>query len=103
MRILRIIGFSLVIAVAAVAADPPQSSISVRELPPEAIPAGTCTKSVSGHLEFKNGSKTQNTNVTAKQIGEYVADRLKAGYSLAMYPQVSGRVFVIETCESAKR
>ncbi len=103
MRILRIIGFAFIIAVAAVASDPPQMTVSVTELPPEAIPVGTCRGSYSGYLEVTERGKPKKTNFTTQQIGDYVNKRLGEGYSLSLYPQVSGRLFVIESCQSVKR
>src|SRR5579863_9721533 len=77
--------------------------ITVTELPPEAIPAGTCKESYSGYLEVPDHGKQKRTNFTAQQIGDYVRKRLSEGYSLSLYPQASGRFFVIETCQSVKR
>jgi len=31
-----------------------------------------------------------------------VKKRLSEGYSLSLYPQTSGRLFIIETCQSKK-
>jgi len=71
---------------------------SVSELPPEQIPAGTCQHSYSGYLEIPEHKKVKNTNFTAQDIGDYVKKRLSEGYILSLYPQASGRLFVIETC-----
>ena len=76
---------------------PPQK-ISVIELPPERIPAGTCKESYSGYLEVEEHGKAKDVNLPSQQIGDYVKKRLGEGYSLALYPQTSGRLFVIETC-----
>lgn len=70
----------------------------VAEAPPEPIPAGTCKQSYSGYLEFQEHGKAKNTNLTSQEIGNYVKKRLSEGYSLSLYPQASGRLFVIETC-----
>jgi hypothetical protein len=75
--------------------------VSVSELPPEPIPAGTCKHSRSGYLEIDEHGKVKDTNLTSKQVGEYVNQRLGEGYALALYPQASLRVFVIETCPVA--
>jgi hypothetical protein len=72
--------------------------VSVSELPPEPIPVGTCKKSYSGYLEVDEHGNAKDTNLTSKQIGNYVKQRLSEGYSLSLYPQASGRLFVIETC-----
>ena len=73
---------------------------SVTELPPEPIPAGTCKNSYSGYLELPEHGKIKKTDFTSQQIGEYVKKRLGEGYSLSLYPQASGRLFVIETCQN---
>jgi len=78
------------------------TKISVTELPPEAIPAGTCKQSYSGYLEIPEHGKAKDKGFTSRQIGDYIKRRLSEGYSLALYPQASGRLFIIETCESAK-
>jgi hypothetical protein len=70
----------------------------VVELPPETIPTGTCKESYSGYLEIPVHGKVKNTNLTSQQIGDYVKKRLSEGYSLSLYPQASGRLFIIETC-----
>jgi hypothetical protein len=76
--------------------------ISVKELPPEPFPVGTCKADESGYLGITKAKK-EETRLTDKQLGEYVRVRLSQGYSVALYPQVSGKVFAIATCESAKR
>lgn len=76
--------------------------ISVAEVPPEQIPAGICRASYSGYLEVKEHRKVKDVNLTSQQIGDYVKKRLSEGYSLSLYPQASGRFFVIETCEAQK-
>jgi hypothetical protein len=76
--------------------------ISVTELPPEPVSAGTCQKSYSGYLEIADHKKDKKINFSSEQIGDYVKKRLAEGYSLSLYPQASGRLFIIETCESKK-
>jgi hypothetical protein len=76
--------------------------VSVKELPPEPIPAGTCKESYSGYLEIPEHDKVKDMNFTPQQIGNYVKKRLSEGYSLSLYSQASGRLFVIETCQSKK-
>jgi hypothetical protein len=79
-----------------------QPTIHVTELPPEPIPTGTCKESYSGYLEVTEHGKAKDKDLTSKQIGDYVKKRLSEGYSLLLYPQASGRFFVIETCQSKK-
>ena len=74
------------------------TKVSVSELPPEAFPPATCKESYSGYLEVRERGKTKDKNLTPQQVGEYVKKRLSDGYSLSLFPQASGRFFVIETC-----
>lgn len=83
----------------------PQSAVSlpkvsVSELPPEPIPSATCKQSYSGYLEIDKRRKVKDTNLTSQQIGSYVKQRLSEGYVLSLYPQTSGRLFVIESCSA---
>lgn len=75
---------------------------TVKVLPPEPFPVGTCETDASGYLATTKSGETE-THLTDKQLGEYVRIRLSQGYSVALYPQVSGKIFVIATCESSKR
>jgi hypothetical protein len=75
---------------------------SVKELPPEAIPTGICVQSTSGYLGIVEKDKTERTKLTDQEIGEYVRKRLAEGYSIALYPQASGKMFTVETCHSTK-
>jgi len=77
--------------------------VSVAEFPPEAIPSGICKQSYSGYLEIQEHGRPKDTNLSSQQIGEYIKKRLGEGYSLSLYPQASGRLFVIESCQSSKR
>jgi len=107
----KIFVFALLLAVGTIpravaqTQSPSQSSphITVTEMPPEAIPPGTCKQSYSGYLEVPDRGKTKNKEFTPQQIGDYVNKRLGEGYSLSLYPQVSGRLFIIETCQPSKR
>jgi hypothetical protein len=80
----------------------PKLSVSVSELPPEPFPIATCKNSYSGYLEVSERGKVKATNLTSQQIGDYVKKRLSEGYSLSLYPQASGRLFITETCQSKK-
>jgi hypothetical protein len=79
---------------------PSGNRVKVMETPPEAIPVGTCQKSYSGYLEVQDHGKIKDVKISTQQIGDYVKKRLGEGYSLSLYPQASGRVFIIETCEA---
>lgn len=84
------------------ASSPTKPQITVTELPPEAIPTGKCKESYSGYLEIPEHGRTKNKNFTPQQIGQYVNKRLGEGYSLELYSQVSGRLFIIERCQTSK-
>ena len=71
--------------------------VSVAEFPPEPIPPGTCKESYSGYLEVQEHGKAKDLNLTSQQIGDYVKKRLSEGYSLSLYPQASGRFFMVRT------
>ncbi len=75
--------------------------VGVKELPPEPFPHGTCTQDRSGYIGISKNGK-EETQLTDKQLGEYVRVRLSQGYSVTLYPQVSGKVFAIATCETTK-
>jgi len=42
--------------------------------------------------------KSERTKLTDQEIGEYVRKRLAEGYSVALYPQASGKMFTVQTC-----
>jgi hypothetical protein len=102
MRVTRIVVLMLAVITAAVAGES-QTTITVKELPPEAIPAGTCTESKASFIGVLTKDGKGRTKLTPKEIGEYVSKRLNEGYSVTLYPQTSGRIFAIAQCETAKR
>jgi hypothetical protein len=75
---------------------------SVKELPPEAIPSGTCKGDMSGYLGIDSGEKVNETKFSDEQIGEYVRIRLSQGYSVSLYPQASGKIYAICICHTPK-
>jgi len=93
MRVARIVFYVVGLALMASA-----QSISVQELPPEPIPHGTCSQGHSGYLGVESSGRSR---LTEQEIGEYVRQQLKEGYSVKLYPQASGRIFSIATCESS--
>jgi hypothetical protein len=101
MRVARIAFLALVVVTAAVA-DQLQTTISVKELPPEAIPSGTCTESTTGFLGVVEKDKSERTKLTAEEIGKYATKSLAEGYSVTLYPQASGRIFTVATCHPIK-
>jgi hypothetical protein len=59
--------------------------ISVRELPPEPIPLGTCTQSHSGYLGVEqrvNG----HFDISKEEIGEYVLSGIHQGLTTRRAP-----------------
>ena len=72
MRGIRVAILTVVAALVATA----QTSVTVTEVPPEAIPAGTCTQSTSGYLGIVEKDKTERTKLTDKEIGEYARKSL---------------------------
>jgi hypothetical protein len=84
------------------AQDSNHQNVTVTELPPEAIPTGNCVQSTSGYLGIVGADKSERTKLTDQEIGEYVRKTLAEGYSIALYPQASGKTFTFQTCHSAK-
>jgi hypothetical protein len=100
---LRILILIVVISVAAVAGDQLQTTISIKALPPEAIPVGTCTSSTASYLVIGKGNKPSDFKLSDKQIGEYARIRMAQGYSVELYPQDRGKIYVVATCHATKR
>lgn len=99
MRGVRVV---ILVALAAIAVAA-QTSVNVSELPPEPIPAGTCTKSEpGGYLGIVEKDKRERTKLTDQEIGAYVRKTLAQGYSITLYPQASGKMFTQQTCHPAK-
>jgi hypothetical protein len=97
MNIVKIAVFVGVLVLASSAQD---VRISVRELPPEPFPTASCTQSESGSGYLRLEGDSTGRNLSKEQIGGYVLSRLGQGYSVTLYPQASGRIFAITTCES---
>ena len=100
-RAMQIAVLTLAVVAAAVAGDL-KADIHVTELPPEAIPTGTCMQSQSGYLGIVEKDKTERTKLTDAEIGKYVQKRLAEGYSVSLYPQTSGRIFTQQICHPMK-
>jgi len=81
MRFLKITLFSAALAVAAIAQTDSRSTVSIKELPPEAIPGGTCTESQAGFLGIVGNDGKERTKLTAQEIGEYASKRLSDCHS----------------------
>jgi len=96
-RAIRVAVLTLAVIAAAVAGEP-QTTVTVTELPPEAIPTGSCKQSTSGYLGIVGKNKQERTKLTDREIGEYVRKRLAEGYSVTLYPQASGKMFTSQTC-----
>jgi hypothetical protein len=97
MRFIKSVFYLTLATMAVIAQQVPR--ISVHELPPETIPQGTCKQGHSGYLGVE-GTKYNRFDLSEKEIGEYVVKKLSEGYSLSLYPQDSGRIFSIATCEA---
>ena len=102
MRFLRTTAIAATLAVSAIAQNNGYPTFNIEELPPEAIPAGTCKDGTSGYLGIVGKAKKERTKLTDQEIGEYVRKRLAEGYSVALYPQASGKMFTVETCHPTK-
>src|SRR5579884_3965419 len=78
--------------------------IQVRELLPEDVPHGVCASakwpSKSGYITVQERTQDRTRNLLPNEVGLYVLERLHEGYSVALYPQVSGRIFSVATCLS---
>ena len=98
-RAIRVAFLTLAVIAAAVAGQP-QTTISVTEVPPEAIPVGSCTEYKSGLLVIDKKRKVKDRDFNDKEIGEYVRVRLSQGYSLTLYPQASGKIYAIANCHT---
>jgi hypothetical protein len=98
-RTMQIVFLTLAVIAAAVAGQL-QTTVSVKDLPPEDVPAGNCRADEHGYLGIGKEGNVRETKFTDKQIGEYVRIRLDQGYSIALYPQASGKIYVIGTCHS---
>jgi hypothetical protein len=99
MRLARIAVLTLAVTAMAIEGKP---QATVTEMPPEEIPTGTCSGLPSGYLGVVEKDKTERTKLTDQEIGQYVSKSLSQGYSVALYPQASGRIFVIATCHPNK-
>lgn len=101
MKTLIIVALA-VVSVAMLNAGQPQfpTNITVRELPPEDFPKATCKDSRSGYLEITETDGHDRTALTNEEIGKYVKERIAEGMSVDIYPQLSGRMFVIATCHT---
>lgn len=75
----------------------PDAALIASEAPPEPVPDHGCSGYESGYLENSDG-RNHLTNYSAAQIGDYVDSRVKSGYVVIVYPQVSGKIFVIAAC-----
>lgn len=98
--VLRLFAFFLVLSFLAFSQSFEKPKISVKLLPSENIPKGSCLSSTGGYLGDKNGDDYMLVNADNLKIGEYVVTRLREGYSVEVYPQASGRIFVIAECHA---
>jgi hypothetical protein len=68
--------------------------INVRALPPDPVISDKCTFPISGDLvSLRDGRRT----LTETEIGKYVLDKLRNGYTVSLYPQSYG-IWAEESC-----
>ena len=101
MRIGSLLAF-LVLAVAIPSTDSQSSTfqrptIVVNPRPPETVPKGTCTQGEDGYLEHIDKDNRFIT-FSNEEIGQFVADRMKKGEVITLYPQASGLIYALCTC-----
>jgi len=80
----------------------PHSRVTITELPPEQVPAGTCVAGNAGFLGVVERDDHERTDLTNAEIGGWVKNKLKEGYSVMLYPQKSGRIYSITKCEATQ-
>jgi hypothetical protein len=64
----RIAVLTLAVVMIAVAREPAQTTVTVKELPPEAIPTGPCVESIAGFLGVVGMGQKERTKLTAEEI-----------------------------------
>jgi hypothetical protein len=84
-------------AITASSQETSKPAISIKLLPPAPVPAGTCKEDEYGYLDTSKGSN-QWVPFTSVELGSYVADRVKQGFIVTVYPQPNGRLWVAATC-----
>lgn len=85
----------LAVPLALFGAQPP--TVSVLRVPPDAFPA--CSGApIYGTLGIVEKDGKQRTKLTPDEVGDYIARRLKQGYRVTLYPQLSGKIFAISNC-----
>lgn len=72
-------------------------AVSIQTRIPSAIPVGSCTEDEYGYLDTSKGNN-QWVPYSPSELGEYVADRVKRGFVVKVYPQPNGRLWVNATC-----
>jgi hypothetical protein len=72
--------------------------VSIRRVPPETFPPCSGIQPIYGTLGIMKKDGEQFTNLTPEEVGDYVVRRLKQGYKVTLYPQISGKIFAIAEC-----
>jgi|GEM_PF-3872551 len=74
----------------------PTPNIVIQGVPSEQIPAGTCTSSTFGYVEF-NGERSGFTDA---EFGKAILSALRQGYVLTIYPSTKSGIFINQECHS---
>jgi hypothetical protein len=100
LRIVKVTCWTALLSSATLAQQPgvpSKPTISVVQRPPDAVPKRSCTIGESGYLQNSDGHN-HFTSYTPAEVGDYIADRMRKGYVVTLYPQPGGMTFVIATC-----
>jgi hypothetical protein len=92
-----IVLFFVLTSLTAFSQETSKPALSIKLLPPNAVPAGTCKEDEYGYLDTSKGDNKW-VPYTPLQIGGYLADRAKQGFVVTVYPQPNGRLWVAATC-----
>lgn len=75
------------------------SITSIRAMPGEPIPKGTCSYATSGYLEM-DGSR----EFTDADLGKLIAPALRQGYVITLYPPIPGHgIYAFQDCPAAQK
>ena len=75
---------------------PSVSITSIKAMPGEPIPKGTCTYSTSGYLE-KDGKR----EFKDADLGKLIAPALRQGYVITLYPPTKHGIYAYQECPSS--
>ena len=72
-------------------------AVSMKMMPPDPIPHGSCNQDEFGYLDTGDGPNHWKP-YGADELGEYLDDRAKKGFVVTVYPQPNGRLWVYAAC-----